>query len=128
MRVHLRPASESLTWRCVTLSSALVASSNMRMLGLAQTARAMRIRWRCPPEMPPEPSLTSVCMSMGIWRMSSATPASSAASHASSTVARGLASVMFERMVPAKRLPFCRQTPMFRLRLRTSKSEMSWPP
>ena len=50
VRPSIRTRSEE--WmRCSTLTSmALVASSRIRMGGLTSRARAMAMRWRCPPE------------------------------------------------------------------------------
>ena len=95
-RVHLSLSRESHTVRCVTLSSALVASSNMRIFGLGAMARAIMRRWRCPPESPAPPSPTMVCIPMGMARMSSAMPAISAASQASSSVSHGAEMTMLE--------------------------------
>ena len=111
--------------RCEILSSALVASSMRRMVGLAIRARAMRRRCFCPPLNPWLPSLTMVCICMGISRMSSAMPAISAARHASSMVLLGAVTVMLLKMSPAKRLPPCRQVPIMRLRLVLSHFERS---
>ena len=127
MRVHFIRSSASLTCRCVTLSSALVASSKNSTLGLGATARAMRMRWRWPPEIPPAPSDTIVFMPMGMARMSSAIPASSAASHASSIVSHGAATTMLEKMSPVNSFPSCSTVPMLRRKLATSSVSMSRP-
>lgn len=94
--VHLRLSSESETVFCVRLSSALVASSSISIRGLGAMARAIISRCLCPPEMPPEPSEMSVCMPIGMRRMSSAMPASSAASQASATLSQGAEMTMLE--------------------------------
>ena len=96
MRVHLRPSSASETCFCVLLSSAEVASSKIRIFGLAATARAIIRRCFCPPEMPPWPSAIMVCMPMGMARISSAIPASSAAFQASSSPSCGAEMTMLE--------------------------------
>ena len=87
--VHLRRPSESDTVFCVRLSSALVASSNIRIFGFGAMARAIISRCLCPPDTPPAPSEIMVFIPMGIRRISSAIPESSAASHASSRVSHG---------------------------------------
>ena len=76
----------SLTIAWVTLSRALVASSSSRILGRRTIARAISSRCRWPLERFPPPSPTSVCIPIGIRRMSSSRPASRAASQASSIV------------------------------------------
>ncbi len=68
----------------VTLSRALVASSNKQDLGARTIARAMSSRCFWPVERFPPPSPTSVYMPMGIARMSSSSPAMRAARQASS--------------------------------------------
>ena len=82
------------------LSSALVASSKISSLGLGAMARAIISRCFCPPEMPPAPSEIMVCMPMGMSRMSSASPASSAASQASASVRPGAEMAMFSNSEP----------------------------
>ena len=74
---------------CVILSRALVASSNIRIFGLGAIALAIMSRCFWPPDIPPCPSEISVPIPMGILRISSAIPASSAALHASSRVSCG---------------------------------------
>ena len=96
MRVHFSRSSDSDTFFCVMLSSALVASSNIRIFGFGAMARAIISRWRCPPDMPPEPSDMTVFMPMGIRRISSAMPVSSAASHASCCDSHGAEITMLE--------------------------------
>ena len=86
MRVACSRSRLFVTMAWVRLSSALVASSQMMMAGFTARARAMRIRCRCPPEILVLPSLTKVCICMGISRISSAMPAASAAAQASSIV------------------------------------------
>ena len=94
------------------LSSADVASSKIRIFGLGAIARAIISRCFCPPETPPPPSEITVCMPIGISRMSSAIPAVSAASHASFSVSCGAEIVMFEKMSPWKSCPFWMTTPI----------------
>ena len=106
--------------RCFTLSNALVASSNSRMAGLFTKARAIRIRCRCPPLMPPPASLIRVNIFMGISAISSAHPAKRAASQASSRVLHGAVIVILLKISPEKSLPFCKHVPMRRRRLRLS--------
>ena len=65
--------------------------------------------------MPPCPSAMTVCIPMGMARISSAMPATSAAAHASSVVSHGAATVMFENISPKKSLPFCMTQPILLL-------------
>ena len=59
--------------------------------------------------------------------MSSAIPASSAASHASSIVSHGAATTMLEKMSPVNSFPSCSTVPMLRRKLATSSVSMSRP-
>ena len=86
MRVAFSWSRLLVTMLWERLSRALVASSKIRIEGRPTSALAMRMRWRCPPEMLLLPSEITVCMPMGISAMSSAMPASSAARQASSWV------------------------------------------
>ena len=67
----------------------------------------------------------AVCSPMGIRLTSFSMSAILSASHASSCEAHGAVMVMFLNRSPVKRLPFCRQHPIFRLRLVLSTFEMS---
>ena len=127
IRVHFIRSSDSETCFCVTLSRADVASSNIRILGFGAIARAISSRCRCPPEMPPDPSEIIVCIPIGIRRMSSAMPASSAASQASSSVSHGAEIVMLEKMSPLNIFPFCMTAPIRRRRDFRSSRERSRP-
>ena len=98
--VHLSLSRASETWRWVLLSRALVASSNIRILGLGATARAIIRRCFCPPETPPWPSPITVCIPMGMARISSAIPAISAASQALSRVSCGAQITILEKISP----------------------------
>ncbi len=61
MQVMPRRRIDRMTWASVTASSALVASSMMRIVGSCTRARAISRRWRWPPEKsrPPSSSLCS---------------------------------------------------------------------
>ena len=125
--VHLRLSRLSDTFFCVMLSRALVASSNIRILGFGAMALAIISLCLCPPETPPLPSEMTVCIPIGIRRISSAIPESSAASHASSNVSHGAEIVMFEYMSPENSLLSCITTPILRRRDFKSSFDMSLP-
>ena len=115
----------SLTCFCEMLSRADVASSKKMIFGRPIKARAMSSLCFCPPLNPEPPSTTTVCSPMGIRLTSFSMSAILSASHASSCEAHGAVMVMFLNRSPVKRLPFCRQHPIFRLRLVFSTFEMS---
>ena len=94
--VHFSFSRESDTIFCVILSSALVASSNIRTFGFGAIARAIMSLCRCPPEIPPLPSEITVCIPIGMFSISSFIPAISAASQASLSVSCGAEIVIFE--------------------------------
>ena len=85
-RETLSRSIPALTAAWVSLSRALVASSKSSTAGFFASARAIRMRWRWPPETEPPPAESIVCIPIGISRMSCSQPARRAASHASSTV------------------------------------------
>jgi len=115
-----------LTISCVRLSSALVASSKKMRRGRRTSALAINRRWRCPPESVEAPSLIIVCMPIGMARMSSANPAISAASQASSSVS-GAEPTMLVKTSPAISLLLCRTTPIWLRTAETSTDPRSWP-
>ena len=87
---------------------------------LAETARILIFDKQTPnqvrrltPEIPPDPSAISVNIPIGIARISSAMPAYSAASHASSMVSHGAEIVILEKMSPWNSLPSCMTVPIF---------------
>ena len=114
MRVHFILSRASETFRWVMLSRAEVASSKIRIFGFGAMARAIIRRWRCPPEMVPPPSCSTVCMPMGISRISSAMPAISAASQASSSFRVGAEITILSKMLPEKSFPSCITAPICR--------------
>ena len=125
-RVQLSESRLSLTCFCEMLSSAEVASSKNIICGWPISARAMSSRCFCPPLNPALPSTTTVCSPIGIRFTSFSMSAILSASQASSCVAHGAVMVMLWKRSPVKRLPFCRQHPIFRLRLVLSTFERSW--
>ena len=100
-----------VTVACDLLSSALVASSKIKIAGRAANARAIKFLCRCPPEMLPEPSPITVCIPIGIFLISSAIPAASAAAHASSCV-KFAVPIIFVKISPCISCPFCKTTPI----------------
>ena len=61
VRLRTSCASAAWMWRSASVSSAEVASSRMRMGASFSSARAMAMRWRCPPESstPRSPTIVS---------------------------------------------------------------------
>ena len=92
-------------------SRALVASSRKRSRGLRAIARAICRRCCWPPDSPPPLSMTSVDIRIGICAISSSSPASRAASHASSSL-RPEAPTMFSRIEPGRTRLVCSTTPI----------------
>src|SRR5713101_1662936 len=81
----------ALTMASLSASSALVASSSIRMRGSPISARAIASRWRWPPDKLVEPSWIKVSYPPGSRSMNSSAPASRAAWTISSNVASGFA-------------------------------------
>ena len=80
-----------------------VASSRIRIRGSASTARAMAMRWRCPPDSENPCSPMTVSYPSGSASMNSSAPASRAARSTCSSGASGSANAMFSRTESEKR-------------------------
>mmetsp|Transcript_29276 Transcript_29276/g.38484 ORF Transcript_29276/g.38484 Transcript_29276/m.38484 type:complete len:109 (-) Transcript_29276:1647-1973(-) len=86
----------------LSLSNALVASSNRSILGCLISARAIAILCFCPPDICPPASPTFVLYPCGNFMMNSWAFAALAALIISSIDAEGLACLIFCRIDPAK--------------------------
>ena len=81
VRSRMSRASASWIRRSDSVSRALVASSRIRIGAFFRIARAIAMRWRCPPESnaPPSPTLLSQSAGQALAMNSSALAASAAA-------------------------------------------------
>mmetsp|Transcript_46567 Transcript_46567/g.149534 ORF Transcript_46567/g.149534 Transcript_46567/m.149534 type:complete len:149 (+) Transcript_46567:1950-2396(+) len=115
MTMVLRPTASLSRASCTTfslsVSSADVASSRSRILGLRTTARAMAMRCFCPPESCVPRSPTSVLYWSGSFMMKSWAFAILAASMISSSVAPSFPKAMFSRIDVANSEGSCCTSP-----------------
>ena len=84
VRPCISASSAACTWRSDSVSSALVASSRIRIGAFFRIARAIAMRWRCPPESLTPCSPTLVSKPCGSARMKSSACAAVAARSISS--------------------------------------------
>mmetsp|Transcript_36866 Transcript_36866/g.86119 ORF Transcript_36866/g.86119 Transcript_36866/m.86119 type:complete len:142 (-) Transcript_36866:2961-3386(-) len=120
-------SSAACTTRSDAVSSALVASSRMRIGGSRTTARAMAMRCFCPPDSWIPFSPTCVANASGSSRTNVSAFASRAAASISSLDAPGRPSAMFQPMLPAKSTGSCETRPICCRSQRTSAERMSAP-
>ena len=103
--------SPSLILLSVALSTALVESSKIIILGFLRSARAMQRRCFCPPETFTPPCPRSVSRPAGNRCMNSLAHAVSQASQSSASLASLLPHLRLSLIVPLKRRFFCRTIP-----------------
>jgi len=89
VRSFINSSSAACTFISVVASSALVASSRIRMGGFFTNARAIERRWRSPPESIRPRSPTLAAKPSGLASMKSSACAFAAAARISSSVASG---------------------------------------
>ncbi len=87
----------------LSLSSEEVASSRIKTLGSAKSARAMASLWRCPPDSLTPRSPTTVSSPSSNSPMKSSQRAMRLTARISSRVAEGRPKLMFSAIVPSKR-------------------------
>lgn len=116
-------------WRrdSVMASMELVASSRMKILGLARRARAKQTSWRWPRERALPDSPTWVLKPSGRVSKRSRQSRARAVSRTSARVAVGREKRMLSRTVPSNRKLVCWTTPRFLRRLGVATWRMSWP-
>ena len=116
-----------ITRLSVTLSSAEVASSSMSSAGPGNTARAMAMRCRWPPDSDAPPSATTVSRPIGIASMTRSRQATRAAHATRGRSASGAHRAMLSRTVPPNTNGLCGTTPICRRTLPRSSCDSGRP-
>lgn len=104
----------------------LVASSKISIAGFLRNTRAMEIRCLCPPESRTPCSPVAASSFSGKASMKSQMLAARAAAITSSSVASGLPSRMFSRMVESNRNGVCCTIPIWERRKRCCRNFISY--
>ena len=127
VRSFINSSSAACTFISVVASSALVASSRIRIGGFFTNARAIERRWRSPPESirPRSPTLAS--KPSGLASMKSSACAFAAAARISSSVASGRPTRRFSPIERLNSNTSWNTTPMFRRSAESCRPRISMP-
>ncbi len=133
VRSRMSRSSASRTTPSASGSRALVASSRKRMRGSRTSARAIAMRWRCPPDSRAPRCPTTVSQPSGRASTNSSALASRRAARTRTSVAAGSSPAVsspyatFSRIVPSKSTDSCGTTDTHRRTVRRSSAAMSAP-